>query len=276
VVRAQGITVALSGQGGDELFGGYASFRDVPRLQILLRRLRLIPWPLRRALINALTTRKSEAYREKLLDLARCDGSVPAIYFHRRRAMSDSQLAALGMTAQDLGLTSHFQPPSVMQDLGPADDVIFAVSRMESFFYQGNMLLRDSDANGMAHSLEIRVPILDQRMLDLVLPVPGAVRLPDQLADKHLLRTAFRQELAPAILEQKKRGFTLPIRRWMLGPMRTLCEESLAALKSANVLMPEGIDAVWKSFLAAPESPIWSRAFTLCVVGHYLKSQKLS
>jgi asparagine synthase (glutamine-hydrolysing) len=275
VVRAQGITVALSGQGGDELFGGYASFRDVPRLKTLVKRLRLLPWPLRRTLINTLSVGKSEAYREKLLDLARCDGSVASIYLHRRRAMSDSQLAALGLHAAELGLTPLFEPPAAMNDLGSTDDVVASVSRLESIFYQGNTLLRDSDANGMAHSLEIRVPLLDQRMLDLVMPIPGSLRLPKGTADKHLMRAAFHPELPPALLGQKKRGFSMPIRRWMIGPLRELCERSLAHLKRSEVLRPEGVDAIWKSFLAAPESPIWSRAFTLCVAGRYLETTGL-
>ena len=120
------------------------------------------------------------------------------------------------------------------------------------------------------------MPFLDQRMLDLVLPIPGHVRLPNGIADKHLLRVAFSDQLRPALLEQKKKGFTLPIRRWMVGPMRELCEHSLARLKSLGVLRPEGIDSVWRSFLAAPESPIWSRAFILCVAGKYLETTRLS
>src|SRR5207237_6634249 len=133
-----------------------------------------------------------------------------------------SQFAALGIQPQELGLTANFQPPAAMGDLGPMDDVISSVSRLESMFYQANVLLRDTDTNGMAHSLEIRVPILDQRMLDLALPVPGNVKLPNGVANKHLLREAFSDQLTPALLKQKKRGFTLPIRRWMIGPLREM------------------------------------------------------
>jgi asparagine synthase (glutamine-hydrolysing) len=149
------------------------------------------------------------------------------------------------------------------------------VSQIEGRFYQGNVLLRDSDANGMAHGLEIRVPLLDQRMLDFMYTVPGRVRLPSGRADKHLLRQSFGPLLRPQLLAQRKRGFTLPIRRWMLGPLRDLCEDGLRTLKSVGVLRPEGVDAVWKAFLGEPESPIWSRAFTLSVLGTYLRGMKI-
>jgi asparagine synthase (glutamine-hydrolysing) len=274
-VRAEGITVALSGQGGDELFGGYGSFTDVPRLASMTRRLRFLPRGARGMLASAAAMGRSEAVRQKLGDMLRTNGSVLELYLQRRRAMSDRQLADLGLTAGALGLTPGFLDPAAVAGL-PADraleaDPVFAVSQLESRFYQANMLLRDGDANGMAHSLEIRVPILDQRVLDLALPLPGAVKLPPGGGTKHLLRVAFAPLLRPALLRQGKRGFTLPIRRWMVGPMRDLCEHGLVSLKQVGLLRPQGIDAVWNAFLDDPESPMWSRAFTLCTLGLYAK-----
>ena len=271
-VRAHGITVALSGQGGDELFGGYPSFGDVPRLHAAVAKLRWMRPRARAGLARAATMFRSEAVRQKLIDMMAGSGSVVDLYLQRRRAMSNGQLAALGIRAGDLGLTPSFQRPEAFEHLRLDErDTVASVSQLESHFYQGNMLLRDSDINGMAHSLEIRVPVLDQRMLDLMFAVPGHVRLPNGRADKHLLRTAFAPLLRPALLNQAKRGFTLPIRRWMLGPLRDLCEEGLSSLKSRTALRPAGIDAVWEQFLAAPETPIWSRAFMLVVLGLYVR-----
>jgi asparagine synthase (glutamine-hydrolysing) len=141
---------------------------------------------------------------------------------------------------------------------------------MESRFYQGNMLLRDADANGMAHGLEIRVPFLDRRLLDFVHALPGTVRLSAGAPGKHLLRRAFAPLLRSELRRLPKRGFTLQICRWMTGPLQNWCEKSLAACSDMGGLRPEGVRAVWAAFLAAPESPIWTRAFTLCVLGNYL------
>ena len=75
-------------------------------------------------------------------------------------------------------------PPEALEFLTVLDaDPVWTISELESRFYQQNMLLRDSDVNGMAHSLEIRVPILDQRMVNLVNAIPGPVRLPSGAAD---------------------------------------------------------------------------------------------
>jgi asparagine synthase (glutamine-hydrolysing) len=276
-VRQQGITVALSGQGGDELFGGYASFSDVPRLVRMMRRLRPLPVPARLLFAGAATLNKNKAVRQKFRDMVRTEGSILDLYLHRRRAMSDDQLAALGIDGSELGMEAGFMPPGSLADLelDPADPV-YSVSVLESRYYQGNMLLRDSDTNGMAHSLEIRVPILDQRMLDLMGSLPGNVRLPYGRADKHLMRLAFAPLLRPAIARQGKRGFSLPIRRWMRGPIRDLCEHGLLSLKRHGIVHPGGVDSVWNTFLEDPESPAWSRAFSLVVLGLYIKRMGLS
>ncbi|HWE03810.1 MAG TPA: asparagine synthase (glutamine-hydrolyzing) [Tepidisphaeraceae bacterium] len=276
-VRGQGIAVALSGQGGDELFGGYPSFSDVPRIRRLLSRMKWMAPGVRAGMMSIASAGKSRTTRQKLADMSRTDGGVLALALQRRRAMTDDQLAALGLRAADLGLDQGFHLFDATADIQTnGADAIAEISQIESRFYQGNMLLRDSDVNGMAHSLEIRVPILDQRVAELAYGIPGSIRLPKGKADKHLLRTAFPDLLRPQLLSQGKRGFSLPIRRWMLGPLRELCEQGLAHLKSQGLLKPEGIDAVWHAFLREPETPIWSRAFALCVLGLHAKKLGLT
>ena len=78
------------------------------------------------------------------------------------------------------------------------------------------------------------------------------------------------------LLAQGKRGFTLPVMRWMRGSMRPMCERSLESLKSLGVLRAEGIDTIWDAFLREPESPIWSRALTLCMLGVYIERNQVT
>ena len=275
-VRGLGITVALSGQGGDELFGGYPSFADVPRLHDWLERIAWLPMGARRMVARAATMGRSKAVRQKLLDIIATDGSLRDVYFQRRRAMSNGQLLRLGISPGKLSVTNNFISPEVIADIHLDEgDPPWCVSRLESQFYQGSMLLRDSDTNGMAHSLEIRVPILDQRVVDLAFTIPGHVRMPTRDSKKYLLKTSFKEFLRPELLAQGKRGFTLPIGRWMSGPLRALCEQALADLKKVNLLSPQGIDTIWGAYLQEPASPIWSRAFMLVVFGTYLRQAGL-
>lgn len=275
-VKRQGMTVALSGLGGDEVFGGYPSFIDVPKLARMMRKVRAVPRAVRPALAAVASVGKSTAYRQKLADMARSSGSLIDLYLQRRRTMSARQIGELGLRAADLGLTDQFMPRDVMSDTRVDDgDPVWSVAVLESRFYMGNMLLRDADINGMAHSQEIRVPMLDKRILDGFMRVPGSVRLPRAVNNKHLLREAFPDLLRPELLNQAKRGFTLPLRRWMQTSLRDTCEEALKELRSLEVLRPEGIDSIWQGFLRDPESPIWSRALTLAVLGVYVKRMGL-
>ncbi len=244
-VRQRGIKVALSGLGADELFGGYPSFRDVPRLRRLTRLVRRLPAGVRRGLGGVAGIGRSRPVRAKLTDMLGSDGSIRSLYLHRRRAMSDRQLAALGITAAGLDLGPDFLPPEAAPDVDADEaDPVRVVSQLEFRCYQGNMLLRDADVNGMAFGLEIRVPFLAQRVLDLAHALPGSVRLPPGVPGKYLLRKAFSDLLRPTILNQPKRGFTLPISRWMAGSLRPRCERALSAVKDTGLLIPTGVDAV--------------------------------
>lgn len=271
-VRRQGIKVALSGLGGDELFGGYPSFRDVPRLRRVAALLKRFSAPVRRGLARMAAAGRTAAVREKLCDMLGGDGSVRSLYLQRRRTLSNAQIADLGLDAAHLGLDPDYLPPDAAPDVhaDPAD-LVKTLSQLEFRHYQGNMLLPDADANGMAFGLEIRLPFLDQQMLNLAHAIPGRVRLPNRAAGKHLLRRAFADLLRPDLLNKPKRGFTLPIGRWMAGPLRPLCEQALVVLKDARLLKPAGVDAMWKGFLAEPESPMWTRAFALVVLGEFVR-----
>jgi asparagine synthase (glutamine-hydrolysing) len=277
VVRKAGVTVALSGQGGDELFGGYPSFAEVPRLLALRQWLGWLPVSFRRGLLTTATLGRNNSTREKLADIAASPARLVELYFRRRRAISDRQMARLAVDAASLGLTDSFQAPQVLAELpDSADDPVWLISQLETRFYQGNMLLRDGDACSMAHGLELRVPMLDQRLVELAFSLPGSVRLPNGAADKHLLREAFAPVLRPALLDQAKRGFALPLQRWLLRELRPLAEEALASLKGAQLLDPAGIDGIWSRFLSEPESPAWSRALILVVLGSYLERNALT
>jgi asparagine synthase (glutamine-hydrolysing) len=112
-------------------------------------------------------------------------------------------------------------------------------------------------------------------MLDFVYSIPGNIRLPEGKANKHLIRHSFGNLLREDLTKLKKRGFSLPIGRWIAGPMREMCEDALEHLKSLEILRPEGIDAIWTSFMSSPETLRIGRVFGLCVLGLYYKNNRL-
>lgn len=274
-VRREGIIVALSGQGGDELFGGYPSFRDVPRIHSLFRLARLAPMSFRSELAHWVGRGSPTAVREKMQDLARSNGDLRTLYLLRRRVMSNEQMEALGFQERDIG-PSYISPAGHECEQVPMDDRVAAISLLELKYYLGNTLLRVGDESGMANSMEIRVPLLDRCVLDAVLAMPGTVRLPNRVPDKFLLRRAFSDFYRPELLGQAKRGFELPVARWMRGSLRDLCEDALSSLRKSGLCDPDGVAGVWDQYLAEPETQIWSRVWSLCVLGNYLSRKVAS
>ncbi len=276
-VRAEGIVVALSGLGGDEVFGGYSSFWRIPRLMRALRSIRWLPSTLRSIVAAAATLGRPTAVAEKAVDMAMSDGSILELDLLTRRVMSNQQLADLGIDGHVLGLTKDLLAPALMDSLriDPSDPV-WTISSLESRLYMSNTLLRDTDANGMAHGLEIRVPFLDRRVIDYAYALPGSLRLPTGQASKYLLRRTFSDLLRPQVTQRRKSGFNLPIGRWLAGPLRGMCEEAVKHLKAHGGLRPEGVDKIWNDFIRSKEDSHWSRPFALCVLGQYLRRHKIT
>jgi asparagine synthase (glutamine-hydrolysing) len=243
-VREQGIKVALSGLGGDELFGGYSSFRDVPPLSFLGR----IPPSLARALVRLMPA----AVREKLDGLGQFD---PATLAKARRRMLSRQTATMLGLAQ----TPLAASPS------PWEHQMGQISWAEIEGYMIPMLLRDSDQMSMAASLELRVPFLDHRLVEYVLALPDAWKRGKQI--KPLLVASFADLLPREVYDRPKQGFALPMAEWMCGPLREFCARGLAAFTEA----PEHEFLQTLSTRFQDGKVHWTRLWQWVVLGHWLQ-----
>ena len=252
--RAAGLTVVLSGTGGDELFGGYPSFRFAP----VLRRLRhVLPVPAGRVAGATLRRLPSASLRRRRLAswLARSDPELPAEYATRQ----------LFGRADIRELTSTAAEPF---DSAPSEASAFnRVAFAEMDVYLRNVLLRDADVMGMAHGLEIREPLLDHELVETVLALGDDVKSGGP-GPKPLLAAAVGRELPPHTPRRAKRGFSLPLDRWMRGALRpevesVLCDASVGG-PVGEALDPEVVRSVWCGFLAGRRH--WTEAWALYAV----------
>ena len=247
-VAEQGIKVALSGVGADELFGGYPSHRLVP----WLRQLGWLPPRLRHGLLQVLTPRLAT----KLQALPRWDRCHLGLAL--RRWASEADLAAAGSEAL---AWPELPPQRITQAWGQ-------ISWAELFGYGEPMLLRDSDVFSMASGLELRVPFLDHRIVEIALRMPQRFQRPV----KGLLRDACADLFPPGYLDHPKQGFALPMARWMQGPLQGLCLARLEALQASGWLDPGWIAQQWQAFEAGQLN--WTRAWSLVVLGEWAARQQ--
>lgn len=269
-VREAGLTVALSGQGGDEVFGGYHSFSIVPKVATLAKAFGFVPPAIRGAIAGALLRPGGVVRAEKARSVAMV-GDVTDTYFRFRRLLSDADIAALGYTAAGSGLTRNFQDPALPSRLPMADDSLAAVHRMETRFYLGNTLLRDGDVFGMASSLEIRVPMLDRDVIDWAFALPGKVLNPRGTPPKHLLRKMCGDLLSEGQLSAPKQGFGLPLATWMKGPLAGLRERGIATAVEGGLVTEQGARTIEQRYLDDPYRSAWTRVWALVTLGEWLR-----
>jgi asparagine synthase (glutamine-hydrolysing) len=240
-VAQRGVKVALSGLGGDELFGGYPSFRDVSRLKWL----GMLPRAWRKLLDS------------RLADLPNDAGTFELTQW-RRRFFTDAMLQSAGLPNEDTRVECPVELP----------DDFARISWAELTGYMRRMLLRDSDQMSMAVSLELRVPFLDHELVEYSLGLP-ATEKKRYGGTKGLLVEACRDLLPASVYERPKKGFALPMQKWMKGPLAPFVQGGLHEV-IARQLLPE--DFVADAQRRFDDGRLhWTRLWSMVVLGHFVR-----
>jgi len=249
----QHVTVALSGDGGDECFGGYARHFMLARLAALFR----LPSSLRRLAASALLQVTPQAWSEIFRIL-----QLPAAL---RPASSGTNLQkfARALEAADeqerYNQLTTFGSPSVVLDPAAADpadvpplpDAVGRLIYRDMAGYLTGDILVKLDRATMAASLEARCPFLDDRVVELAWRLPTAVKIRGGQG-KMPLRRVLRRYLPEALFERPKQGFNVPIGEWLTGPLRGWAEELLdgASIRREGLLHSGRIQACWQQHLS--------------------------
>jgi asparagine synthase (glutamine-hydrolysing) len=267
--KKAGITVALSGLGGDELFAGYSSFISVPRM-VQFRRYGGWLEPLGKG-VNALLDRHQTNRRAKIRALAAGDYYADQPYFLSRALFLPASVRALlpSLTLQDGNLAAAWNLRGVAEGIRGLDPVN-QVAVLEGSTYMANMLLRDTDCMSMAHALEVRTPLLHHPLWEYVLPLAGRLKCHAHLPKPLLLR-AVGPRLPEEIYLRRKMGFTLPFEVWMRNGLKAELERELLdpGLNDCAPLDARQVANIWKAFLAGKTS--WSRPWALFVLKQWIR-----
>jgi asparagine synthase (glutamine-hydrolysing) len=284
--RQAGLKVALSGLGGDEVFGGYATFSRTAQYQRLASVGSRVPAGVRSVMATMVRETggrfiPGDAAR-KLASLWAGPNGLPDAFYFGRTLFPPAQVEGLmtSRAGEDAGAPGSPENGNgkslwwnwLAQSAAQAAtlDPFAAVSCLEAQSYLVNTLLRDTDSMSMAHSLEVRVPFLDHALVEFVTQLRPATKLRKGIP-KALLVAALDDLLPSEIVRQTKRGFTLPWSEWLRGPLKQRVEHGFAEMPPAlqSMLHTETVRGVWQSYLDGGTS--WSRPWSLFVLNEWVK-----
>jgi asparagine synthase (glutamine-hydrolysing) len=274
-VRSAGMKVALSGLGGDEFFGGYPSFHRAKRAARCLTLWGRLPAALRASAGRAVGVLGDTSIRgAKLAALVESDGTLPAMFPILRQLLSRSQRRALLADSfrcdVDEGRDAYVGLLESAFASAPRADTFARISYAEGRTYMHDVLLRDTDQMSMAHGLEVRVPLLDHRLVEYLMGLPDAHKRPNGIP-KRLLIESLGGLLPDEVVRRPKQGFVLPLAPWMRGALRGFCQERLqpGRTEARGLFRPDAVQRLWRAFLNGRDR-LWSRIWTLVVLEEWL------
>ena len=267
-VRQNGIKVALSGLGGDELFGRYPfyfRYRGWQRWKWLFDHTRL-PRRVASKIVGGFGA--VPAHRvASILGAARMN--IAHIYPELRRILSQQAMADLtkldgnGSLPVQRFLLQHLEQlermPSYTQ-----------LSIAEYLGYTANTLLKDTDQMGMATSLEIREPFFDHELVSYMLSVPDAVKQRGPA-----LVEAMLPDMPQEVLHRPKQGFLFPWKEWMKGPLRGFCDARIKRICSREFMRGDRIESYWKRFLQGDSNIRWMEPWLFVVLEHWMEKNNV-
>jgi asparagine synthase (glutamine-hydrolysing) len=269
--KEAGITMALSGLGGDELFAGYSVFNHALKLK-QNNWLNTIPLFMRSAGGSVFSKVKPGVPSQKIAELLKQDViSFNSLYPLTRQVLMDKQI--LGILHSDQ-LTGNRVSEIISEiQLSANNYQLTTTSIAEISTYMQNVLLRDADQMSMAHALEVRVPFIDYTLVEYILGIPDKYKVPT--SPKKLLVDALGDLLPDEITNRPKMGFAFPWKLWIKNELRTFCEQKMIALSKRKLFNEQGILKLWKDFLSNDPRITWSRIWYLVVLENWLQENNI-
>lgn len=266
-----GIKVALSGLGGDELFGGYATFTDIPRALAWYRKLGFAQ-PFLQFLPYFFCLFKSRLAAKMVQAFCR-PMNTSALYLLRRELFLQPMRRMLFAEQPVQTEDSNGVPLNMLEEMSKQSqglDVTNQISCYEINSYMQCMLLRDSDVFSMANGLEIRVPLLDHKFVEEVTRLPGNWKTPDPRIKPLLQDLAGKRLRSRAVY--KKQGFTFPWGVWLRGALRGQLLDYIEASEIWNRLGfdPSIPSLFWHKFQAGDNAISPLQILALVVLAYYV------
>ena len=278
-----GFKVALTGQGGDELFGGYTSMQWFERFTNAATWLRPVP----RSLARVVLDHDALPFRwRKLSYLAGADDPFVAAELAVKTLFLEQDMGtlldpSLSEINSDGAGACHDEAMCHLRawaDRVKDCDVREKAAYLDVYAHLEPRLLRDGDAMSMAHSLELRPVFLDHKLVEYVFSLPASLRM----QNKRLLLDAMRGLMSAKVYEEivirPKRVFSFPFARWMVGELRTTIEASFESdrISATGVLNPATVQSVWRRFLAHPGRVGWSRVWSLFIMQRWCETMRIT
>lgn len=265
-----GITMALSGIGGDELFAGYENFK---RLKELHEKwwLKVVPNVALKLGGTMLKSKTKSVGNEKIAEILGLDNhELKNIYPLSRTIFTGKELSKIVKENTALKNIQEIAGSIKIQD----KKILSAISCMEIKTYLQNVLLRDTDQMSMAVALEVREPFLDHKLVEFVLGIDDDQKYPS--SPKKLLVDSVGDLLPKEVVDRPKMGFTLPWQHWLKNELKSFCETNLQKLDEKHILKPDAAKELWRRFLNNDPLVSWSRVWHLVVLNNWIDQNNIT
>jgi asparagine synthase (glutamine-hydrolysing) len=264
-VKNAGLTVALSGVGGDELFAGYPFFRRYVQLRkysgmwnvtSLFRKLAISVMP--------------DPKWKDLLELSSTD--IAAVYPVLRQVVSDKEIRSVTKLNYLEDPVRALLESELLQISG--FPLLSQISISEYIGYTRQTLLKDTDQMSMAVSLEVREPFFDHELIQYVLGISDQIK--DPIYPKKLLVESLGDLLPPEIVHRKKQGFTFPWALWMKNELREFCELRIERICQRDFINGMELRKKWNGFLQGDKTIRWMEIWLFVILEYWLEKNDVS